>query len=101
LADFGLGTVTNQLVHGTIATDVVHENGSKFLVGGSQSFSSTKSRFPPHKELGGSRPIVDSRGCTINGVSGNWFIASRDIEGWIGSLASMVELGSLDSTESS
>ncbi len=35
--DFCLGRVADELVHGSVSADFVHQNGSKFLVRGTQA----------------------------------------------------------------
>jgi hypothetical protein len=99
LTDLSLGTITDEHVHGAILANMVHEGGHKLFVRGAQAFGACESRLPPHKELGNNRAIVRGRNWAIDGVGGNWFIAPQDVKGWIGCLASMVQLGTLNGTK--
>jgi hypothetical protein len=99
LTDLSLSTVTDEHVHGAILANMVHESGHILFISGAQAFGTCESQLPPHKELGDNRAIVHSKNRAVDSVGGNWFIAPWEIKGRIGCLAPVVELSTLDSTE--
>ena len=81
LADFKIGSIADELVHCSAFPDDVFKGVNEFLVR-LHTVDIAYHAFRSHKDLCRCRTIINRGRVGVDGVGGDWFAATVDIESW-------------------
>jgi hypothetical protein len=83
LADFNLGSVTDQFGRSTMLMDVVFKSVNKLLVR-LHAINISEEGLSTNKDLSTGGSIINSWNISIDSISGHRFITAMHIECWLG-----------------